>query len=293
MSTALYEADVDPMHLAGMNPHQRYSASLSALFGSVIRNRDLIFQMAKREIVSRYRGSLIGLVWSLFNPLLMLVTYTFVFSAVFKSRWTVEDTGGNATFAIVLFAGMAVYGFFAECVNRAPSLVISNPNYVKRVVFPLEVIPWVATGAGLFHACINVVILVTAQFLLAHQLPWTLILFPVMLLPLILTTVGLAWFLAATGVFMRDIGQVTGVITTMMLFLAPVFYSRSTLPEQYQRWLVLNPLTFSVEAARQTLLWGQVPSLEGLAIYYVVSLGLCWMGFWWFQRTRRGFSDVL
>jgi lipopolysaccharide transport system permease protein len=235
-----------------------------------------------------------GLVWSLFNPLLTLFTYTFVFSVVFKSRWGPEDTNGShVTFAIVLFSGMTVYGLFAECVNRAPHLITSNINFVKKVIFPLEILPWVAIGSALFHAAINVGVLLLAEFLVVGQVPWTALLFPIVLLPLVFCTVGLAWFLATTGVYIRDIGQITNVFTMMVLFLAPVFYPRTSLPPRLQELIILNPLTFVVEASRQLLLWGQLPNWTGVLVSYGVSAVFCWLGFWWFQKTRKGIADVL
>ncbi len=276
-----------------MDPHQQLPASIVALFASLGRNRQLILQMSKREVVGRYRGSVMGLAWSFFNPILLLVVYTFVFSVVFKARWGTNSAESKGEFAILLFVGMIVHGLFAECVNRAPGLILSNVNYVKKVVFPLEVLPWVAMGATLFHTGVSVVVLLTAQLILSQSLPWTALLLPLILLPLLLVTMGFSWFLAATGVFMRDIAQTTGIFTTVLMFLAPVFYPITSLPKEYQGWMQLNPLTFIIEAARQVLIWGKMPDWTGLAIYSAISLLLAWMGFWWFQKTRKGFADVL
>jgi lipopolysaccharide transport system permease protein len=271
----------------------RFDATPSAMFSSIWRHRELIWQMSRREVVGRYRGSVMGLAWSFFNPILMLIVYTFVFSIVFKARWGVGAEESKADFAIVLFVGMIVHGLFAECINRAPSLILSNVNYVKKVVFPLETLSWVAMGSALFHAFVSLVVLVAAQLIINVSLPWTAVLFPIILLPLLLATMGFAWFLAATGVYVRDIGQITGIITTAMLFMSPVFYPISTLPEQYQAALLLNPLTFVIEQARQVLIWGGLPDWSGLAVYLAISVAVAWSGFWWFQRTRAGFADVL
>ncbi len=271
----------------------RFDAGLAAMLSSIWRHRELIWQMSRREVIGRYRGSALGILWSFFNPVLMLAVYTFVFSVVFKARWGAGPEESKADFAIILFVGMIVHGLFAECVNRAPSLILSNVNYVKKVVFPLETLPWVAMGSALFHALISLVVLIAAQLMINVNLPWTAILFPLILLPLLLATMGFAWFLAATGVFVRDIGQITGILTTVMLFMSPVFYPVSALPEQYQTALLLNPLTFIIEQARQVLIWGRVPDWSGLAVYLGVSLAIAWAGFWWFQKTRKGFADVL
>jgi lipopolysaccharide transport system permease protein len=272
---------------------KQHATTLSELFCSFLRNRQLIFQMARREVIGRYRGSVMGLAWSFFNPILMLVIYTFVFSTVFKARWGVGGEESQVDFAIVLFVGMIVHGLFAECVNRAPQLIIGNTSYVKKVVFPLETLPWVAMGSALFHTAISLAVLLIVQLILAAWLPWTALLFPMVLLPLIFATIGFAWFLAATGVYVRDIGQTTGIFTTVLLFVSPVFYPISVLPEKFQLVLMLNPLTFIIEQARQVLIWGRLPDWTGLGLYSLASLVIAWAGFWWFQKTRRGFADVL
>ncbi len=168
---------------------KHFSSSPREMFASAWRNRELIVQMTKREVVGRYRGSVFGIVWSFFNPILMLTVYTFVFSVVFKARW---HTGSDSKteFAIVLFAGMIVFSIFAECINRAPSLVLANPNYVRKVVFPLEIMPWVALGASLFHAVVSLVVLLVFVLIVNHALPWTLVLTPLVLLPLFLFPLG-------------------------------------------------------------------------------------------------------
>ncbi|MDQ3160866.1 MAG: ABC transporter permease, partial [Pseudomonadota bacterium] len=192
-----------------MNPNAAPSTGFVKLFSSVRNNRKLIGQMAKREIVGRYRGSFIGLAWSFFNPLLMLLIYSFVFSVVFKARWGVEGHDSKADFAIILFVGLLVHGMFAESVNRSPSLILSNVSYVKKVVFPLEILPWVAVASALFHTAISTVVLILVQLVVNHHLPWTATLFPFVLIPLVFTTIGFSYFLSALGVYLRDIGQFT------------------------------------------------------------------------------------
>jgi lipopolysaccharide transport system permease protein len=184
-----------------MNPHKAHSSSPLEIYASFIRNRVLITQMAKREVLGRYRGSIMGLGWSFFNPLLMLSVYTFFFSFVFKSRWGNVQDAGHADFAIILFVGLIIHGLFAECINRAPALINSNVSYVKKVVFPLEVFPWIAMGSALFPTGISVAVLLALQLIIVGSLQWTVIFFPLVILPLILVTLGFAWFLAATGVY--------------------------------------------------------------------------------------------
>jgi len=276
-----------------VNPHQAFPANIVELFRSQWRNRQLIAQMTKREVVGRYRGSVLGLAWSFFNPIVMLSVYTFVFSEVFKARWGTGGGEDKASFAVFLFVGMIVYGLFAECVNRAPGLIVSNANYVKKVVFPLEILPSVAMGSVLFHASISLVVLLSAQLLFNQRLPWAIVFLPVILLPLLLATAGVAWVLSSLGVFVRDIAQITGVLTTVLMFLSPVFYPLSALPKKFQLWLHLNPLTFIIEAARNALIFGDAPDLNGLVFVLAASLAIATGGFWWFQKTRKGFADVL
>lgn len=272
--------------------HAEFGASPKALLRSLFANRTLIGQLAKREVISRYRGSMFGLAWSFFNPLLMLAVYTFVFSVVFNARWGV-DTSGHGDFAVILFVGIIVHGVFSECVNRAPGMILNNASYVKRVVFPLETLPWVAMGATLFHSLISLVVLLIAQVLLRGAIPVTALLLPVVIIPLIVATMGASWLLAALGVYLRDIGQVTGILTMVMLFMAPVLYPIEALPEGIRPWIYLNPLTFIIEQAREVLLWGRLPDFVGLGKYMAGALLFAWLGFTAFQKMRRGFADVL
>ena len=275
-----------------MNAHQVPSPTPSAMFKSLWRNRLLIWQMTQRDIAARYRGSVIGLAWSFINPLLMLLVYTFVFSVVFKARWGVAEES-RTDFAILLFAGMIVFGLFAEMINRAPAQIVSNANYVKKVVFPLEILSWVSLGSVLFHSLVSLAVLLLAQLLINLSLPWTVILFPLVLLPLIFASLGGAWFLAAMGVYVRDIGQITTVFTTVLMFMSAVFYPISALPESYQAWLRLNPLVLIITESRKVLILGSLPDWSWLGISLLMGLTIAFAGFWWFQKTRKGFADVL
>jgi lipopolysaccharide transport system permease protein len=276
-----------------INPHANHPTSLAALMRSLWQHRDLITQMARREVVGRYRGSIMGIAWSFFNPILMLVVYTFVFSVVFKAKWGTGGEQSQTSFAIVLFVGMIVYGLFAEIVNRAPGLILANVNYVKKVVFPLEILPVVGLGAALFHTLISLGVLLAAILLINGSLVWTAVFFPLVILPLLIATLGVAWFLVSLGVFVRDVGQTVGIFTTVLMFVSPVFYPISALPEKFQFWLMLNPLTFMIEQSRAVMIFGKLPDWTGLGIYTIASSAVAWAGFWWFQKTRKGFADVL
>lgn len=276
-----------------MDPHYQPPTSLLAMTKSLWRHRALIRQLTVREVLGRYRGSFMGLAWSFFNPLIMLLVYTFVFTTVFHSRWASSNVGDKANFAIMLFIGMIVYAIFSDCINRAPTLITSNASYVKRVVFPLEVLPVVGMGASVFHAFVSLLVWLLAYILLMGVPHLTALFLPLIITPFVVGILGVSWFLASLGVFLRDINQTVGILTTALMFLAPVFYSVENLPPKFKPLVMANPATFIIEQSRAVLVWGTSPDWLGLAIYSMASLFVAWIGFWWFQKTRRGFADVL
>jgi lipopolysaccharide transport system permease protein len=276
-----------------MNPHTAQPVSFKALILSLWNNRHLIMQMTRREVIGRYKGSVIGLLWSFLNPVLMLTVYTFVFSVVFKARWGVDGEESKTQFAVVLFVGMIVHSLFAEVLNRAPFLILSNVNYVKKVIFPLEILPVISMGAALFHSLVSLIVLLIAFVIFNSYLHWTAVFIPLVLLPLVILTLGLAWTLASLGVFIRDVGQTIGIVTTIMLFLSPVFFPVTSLPEAYRPIIMANPLTFIIEQAREVLIWGHQPDWAMLGIYTLAATAAALSGYAWFQKTRKGFADVL
>lgn len=249
--------------------------------------------MARREVTGRYKGSVLGLAWSFFNPLLMLGVYTFVFSVIFNSRWVTGAHESRVQFALVLFVGMIVHGLFADVLNRAPGLILAHVNYVKKVVFPLEILPLVTMAAALFHSLVSISVLLAAFLVFNGHIPWTAVFIPLVVLPLVVFTLGLAWVLASLGVFLRDVGQTILIVTTVLMFLAPVFYPVAAVPEGLRSLLLANPLTFIIEQAREVLIWGNSPDWTGLALYTLPATLVAQAGFAWFQRTRKGFADVL
>lgn len=271
---------------------QSYPIGPAAIWSSAWANRGLLRALIRREVMGRYRGSALGILWSFFNPVLMLLVYTFVFSVVFKARWHAHSDS-RTEFAFVLFAGLIVFNLFAECVNRAPTLVLANANYVKKVVFPLEILPWVSLGSALFHALVSLLVWLVAYAIFFGVPPVTVLLFPLVVLPVLLLLLGLSWALASLGVFLRDVSQVIGILTMAMLFLAPVFYPVTALPEEFRPMLYWNPLTGPIEEMRAVLFWGRLPDYGRLALDTVVAALIAWLGFAWFQKTRKGFADVL
>lgn len=234
-----------------------------------------------------------GMLWSFFNPVFMLAVYTFVFSVVFQARWGVEHNGSKAEFALIMFAGMLVFNLFAECINRAPALILGNTSYVKKIVFPLEILPWVSFGSACFHAFISFCVwLLFSLFILGLPKP-PILLLPLLLIPLAFLVMGFSWLLASLGVYLRDVSQIVGIITTTLMFLTPIFYSTAAIPETYRPLVYLSPLTFFVEQARDMLIFGKWPAWGPLALVTAASAVIAWLGFCWFQKTRKGFADVL
>lgn len=250
-------------------------------------------QMAWRDIAARYRGSVMGVFWSLLNPLLMLAVYTFVFSVVFKARWQTGADQSHADFAVILFAGIIVHSFFSEVAGKAPSLILSNPSYVKKVVFPLEILPAVTLLSALFQAGISFIVLLVAMLVTTGSIPFTLPLIVIVWLPLCLLALGSSWWLSALGVYLRDIGQAIGVVLTVMLFISPAFFSLDVLPESLRPWVGLNPLTLPMGQTRDVLIWGNMPDWSAWGIYTAIMAVFAWLGFVWFQATRKGFADVI
>lgn len=259
---------------------------------SARRHFALIVQMCKRDVISRYRGSFAGLLWSFFNPLLMLAIYTFVFGYVFKARWNTQ-VSGHLDFAVVLFAGLNINQFFSECANRAPSLIIQNANFVKKIVFPLESLAWSSVGAALFHLLISTLVLLAISLLVSHSVPWTVVLFPLVAACFIPFVAGTVWLLASLGTYLRDLQQAIGIITTALMFMAPILYPITNIPERFRGLMYLNPLTEVAVESQRTLVFGQPPNWWHLGLYVLVSSVFAWMAFVWFERTRKGFADVV
>ena len=262
------------------------------------RQRSLIWQFARRDVLARYRGSLLGLSWSFLTPLLMLGIYTFVFREVFNARWPASAQGGslgdgNVEFALQVYAGLIVFNLFAEVMARAPRLVLDQPNLVKKVVFPLEILPWVAILAGIFHLVINLAVLLTATLVTRGSLPPTIVALPLIVAAFLPLLLGFSWLLAALGVFLRDIGQLIGMVMTALMFLSPVFYPAEALPKRWQPLLSFNPMTLPIEQLRRIMLDGLWPNWDSLALYAAAALLIGWLGAGWFAATRKGFADVL
>ncbi len=256
------------------------------------QNRDLIKVSVRREVLARYRGSILGLFWSFLNPLSMLLIFTFVFSVIFQARWG-GASASKVEFGLILYIGLIMFNLFSETLQRAPDLIVANTNYVKKVVFPLEILPLVNVLSAVFHASISLAawLAVYAIFVGAPQI--SALYLPLILLPVCVFLFGFSLFLAAFGVYLRDVSQIIGPMMTALLFLSPVFYPVTSFPEDYRFILYLNPLTIIVEQARDILFWGKIPNAFMLGSLWIFSLIVGLLGYVWFKKVRNGFADVL
>lgn len=311
--------------------HWRGKYSPAAVLLTGWRERRIILRLARRQIEARYRGSMLGIVWSVIVPLLMLGVYTFVFSVIFQNRWKDADEPaavvtatapaaevaavagdpapegtdfltmrlsaarrqGMEPFALVLFTGLILFNLFAECVNRSPGLMLENVTYIKKVIFPLESLAWMTVLVALFNALVSGLVLLVGYLLTRGLPPPAALLLPLFALPLILLTVGLSWFLSSLGVYFRDLQQFIPVLTTILMFLSPIFYPRDAFPAALQPLNDLNPIGASVEAARAALFKGQWPDWTVLAGQTLLGWLIAWVGLAWFRKTRKGFADVV
>lgn len=262
------------------------------IISDLIENRYLIRILIYRDIQTKYKGSVLGLLWSLLVPMVLLVVYTFVFSVIFQARWGHSD-GGKLEFALILFSGLIIFNFFSECINRAPTIILSNVNYVKKVVFPVEVLGVVTVGAALFNFFISFLVWVLVYSIFYGLPKWTIVLIPVYLIPLCFFVLGCVWFLSALGVYLRDINQFVGILTTVMMFLSPIFYPVEALPADFRNFIYINPLAYFIEAFRDIVYWGRVPGGLFIFLSFVCSSLFAFFSFVFFKKMKKGFADVL
>lgn len=254
------------------------------------RNRHIIWQLTKRDVLLKYRGAYLGIAWAFFYPLLLLAAFTLVFGQILRPRWSQD--GGSAPFALSLYCGLVVFGLFSEVISRAPAVIRGYPSYVKKIIFPLETLPLVLVATAVIHGAVNVLILL-AGLTLFGKIHLTALLAPVALLPVVLLALGVGWFVAAWGVFLRDLTNITPVVVQILLFLCPVFYPLSAVPDNLRGLYLLNPLSISIEDLRRTLLEGTMPDWKAWLAASAISLVLAFAGYAFFQRTRDEFADVI
>lgn len=270
----------------------RTSRFLLGPFSALFEHRDLTRELTRRDILGRYRGANFGLLWSLIGPLMMLVIYTMAFGHILGSRWN-QASGDTAAFGVVLFLGIIVHGFFAECFARSPRLMVDNANYVKRVVFPLHVLPWSVVLSALFHMAMNLIVFVVLSVVLYGKFSFYIFLVPLVVAPLVLLTVAACWVVSSLGVYLRDINQAVPMVVTALLFLSSAIVPVDSLPERYRVIFELNPLTFFIDQMRDVALWGRLPDWIGLLKSTAAGLIAMYLSYAWFRFSSKGFADVI
>ena len=258
---------------------------------TMVRHRSLIRSMVRRDIVGRYRGSYGGLFWTVINPLLMMVTYYFVFGVVLRLRF--GDDGRASNFPLYFLAGMLPWLAFSEAVGRAPTTVWEHGNFVRKLLFPVETLPVNLVVAGLFSEVFGVAIFVTGLLVFGHELAPSALYLPLVLIPQFLLTLGVSWFLAALGVFFRDLGQINGFLLTVWFFLTPICYPQTSLPEKYLWLFEKNPMYVLVESYRAIFLEGAAPPWESLAVVTAFSAVIFIVGHAWFYKLKGSFADLV
>jgi lipopolysaccharide transport system permease protein len=261
------------------------------LFLTLWRHRSLVIELTKREFSGKYRGSFGGLVWSFAQPLFLLTVYTIAFGVILKARW--GFSGSTREYALMLFAGLIVFNSFSEVLTKSTTLITDNPNFVKKVVFPLELLPVITVTTALIHALIGVGVWLAGYVLLMGAPKATVLIFPLVLICFVPVLLGLGWLLSSVGIVVKDISQLTGMLNHTLLFLTPIFYSIEAAPVLLQNLLMLNPLTFVVEQFRLVLFYGQMPALKGLAVYFGLASVFAWVSYVLFKRLRPNFADMV
>jgi lipopolysaccharide transport system permease protein len=259
---------------------------------NIINSKSLLKQLMIRDYTARYKSGALGLAWTVINPLLMLTLYSFVFVAIFKMRWGVNDTSGH-NFILLLFTGILVHGLFSEVITRAPSLIISNPAYVKKVVFPLELMPIIPLFGATVNFFIGMMLVFIMQIWINGELTFSVFLIPLIIIPFVILLTGISFIFSSLGVYFRDLNQMAGLIATIAMFASPVLFPMENVPEKYRIILYFNPITLVVEQLREVVILGTVPDVYHTMIYFIAAIAIFIIGLVWFQIVRKGFADVL
>lgn len=263
------------------------------MFKALIHHRYLIFSMVKQEISLKYKGSTLGALWLLFSPLLLLCVYTVCFSYIFQARWGIESSEIQNSYPLILFVGLIIHTFFSEILSKSPNLILNYSYLIKKSVFPTEILAWVAIGCALFQVIMSTCTLIFLNLLLYQQFSWLIILFPIILIPFGLFLTAICWLLSSLGVYVRDIGQFSSIIITVFMFLSPVFFPLSFIPEPFRTLALFNPLTIIIEESRNVLLWNTFPDLKKITLYLLISIVFMKICHFLMTKMKKGFRDVI
>lgn len=252
---------------------------------------ELIRSLARRELVARYKGSVLGIVWAVVTPVVMIAIFTFIFAGIFHARFGTRGTPWD--YALYLFCGLLPWTMFQETLQNSSTTIVTHANLVKRVVFPLETLPVAQALASLGNQMFGTLALVVATVIVSRELHATILWLPVLLVPQLVFTLGAAWLVASLGVFLRDIAQGITLVLLAWMYLTPIIYPESIVPERYRAFINLNPFTALVRSYRRIFLEGLAPDWPSLAYFSAVALVLFVFGYWWFAKSRRNFADVI
>jgi lipopolysaccharide transport system permease protein len=255
------------------------------------RRFDLIGSLARREIAVRYKGSVLGIVWAILTPIVTIATFTLIFAGIFGARFNVSGSGWE--FALYLFCGVLPWTAFSEAVQLSSQKIVSQANLVKRVVFPLEILPVAQTLASLANQLFGTIALLIAALIIQHTIHPTVLWLPILILPQLILTLGAAWLVASLGVFLRDIVQGIALLLMVWMYLTPIIYPESIVPERFRPYINANPFTPLIRSYRNIMLEGRAPDWRGLAYFTGFALIVFIFGYWWFARTRKNFADVI
>lgn len=276
-----------------MNTLKNLADKIFYPFIILYKNRDLFVQSLTREIVQKYRGSYLGILWNFILPLVMLAVYSFIFGVIFKARWDQQVTDSKAEFALILFVGITLYNVFSETVGASPTLIITNVNYVKKVIYPLEILSMTSIGNSLVQLLFNLVIILLGKAIIIRHFDFMILFFPLVLLPLLLLVLGISWILSGIGVFIRDMRQAATIIILIFGYITPVFYPISSVPESFRWVMYLNPMTAIVNNARRVLIYGEFPDWLSLLITFFISYLIMLIGLMFFRKVKSNFSDAI
>ncbi len=266
---------------------------LTTPFLTIHGNRTLLLMLSRRNLAARHKGSWLGRAWLIFQPLLLLTVYTFVFSQIYHGRFGVIESETGAQYALGIFFGLIILHFFNDSLSGSVNCIVGNQNYVKRVVFPLEILPVSLTLENLYSFCISMLLALMGVLLFVGKVSISILWLPVLILPCLLFTMGVAWSVSAFGVFYRDIGPVVQIFSICMLWMSGVFFSARDIPEAAWNFLRFNPILLNIELCRDVVLWNLQPDLGWITYIYLSSISIFFLGFWVFRSLKRAFADVM
>ena len=257
-----------------------------------IKNKDLISILLIREIAYKFKGSFLGILWMILTPIILIVIFTFIFGEVFDIKW-MDIPESKEYFALILFSGLMVFNFFAESISKAPLLFVTNSSYIKKIIFPLEILPIVSVLSSSVQLIVSFVVWVAFYLIIVGTPNLNILLLPIIMLPFVFILFGLTFLFSTLGVFVRDTNNIINLITTLLLFLSPIFYPISVIPEQYQLYIYLNPVAYQIELTRDLMMWGNTPNLISFLIYFILAFMFYLLTLKFFSNNKDRFIDVM